>query len=675
MIQTHSSPEQARDTPGQSFGPGRASRTANPRAEMTVDELRSRYEFLKQLTVDGPRTHLALDPTGAVVLVHLLDECSLEERDRLIGRVQQLGEADPSRVLEVLEVDGAPALVTPHVPGFVSLGDWLGVATPPVGSEPPPAHDATERPAAAAPAEPTPADPAPAAPADRTPATEGPGEFTRLFEMPSVPQASAQGPSTPPVDETAADPAVPASADEAPRDPAAPAPAEEPASDPAEPAPAEEPAGAEGPGEFTRLFEVPSVPQASPTPRAAPPPPPPPPPPPAPAGPAAPSSEAPVEEPGPPAEPTPAQPASGARPTEEPAATQGPGEFTRLFGMPSVPEAPAEEPASSPAPAPADERADGSAPDRAAKGEPVQPAADHAGETAHPGAPAQEPPPAQGPGEFTRLFEMPDGPAAPQGPPAAGPPPPPAPPARPGPSKPPPLSPPKQAEDASDGEFTRMFGRAQDVPPTSPFSWPAQKPPPDRSRSEPGTPATPAPRGPTAPDKGKGPSVFGESKGREASSEIDDSYLKRLHGSDPRVPGGADRPPPPGAGTDPMSLRPASPPPTPAPSGPSEFTRVISAGSLPPAAPSPPVRETRRTPPAPSPSAGRGVSRRGFLIGMSVVLVIALALVLYFALFGADRGGSDPGAEAPPGEQVSRVDPWASGQARAPRITSPEAGG
>jgi hypothetical protein len=69
---------------------------------------------------------------------------------------------------------------------------------------------------------------------------------------------------------------------------------------------------------------------------------------------------------------------------------------------------------------------------------------------------------------------------------------------------------------------------------------------------------------------------------------------------------------------------------------------------------------------------------------MSLVLVIALALVLYFALFAGDRASADPGAETRPGEQVSRVDvhagegPAGTGWEPVPRtlrITARVAGG
>jgi hypothetical protein len=50
------------------------------------------------------------------------------------------------------------------------------------------------------------------------------------------------------------------------------------------------------------------------------------------------------------------------------------------------------------------------------------------------------------------------------------------------------------------------------------------------------------------------------------------------------------------------------------------------------------------------------MSRRGFLIGISVVLVIALALVLYFAFFAGGRDAADPAVDAAPEEQASGLD-------------------
>jgi hypothetical protein len=98
---------------------------------------------------------------------------------------------------------------------------------------------------------------------------------------------------------------------------------------------------------------------------------------------------------------------------------------------------------------------------------------------------------------------------------------------------------------------------------------------------------------------------------------------------------GGDGEPPVGA------VGPEPPPPSMAagPGGPSEFTRVIST--------QPPPSSPEKRPPAfvPAPKRRRGVSRRGFFIGMTLVVVAALALVLYFAFFTGDRDGGDPEPE------------------------------
>jgi hypothetical protein len=281
---------------------------------MTGDELRSRYEFLKQLTTEGVRTHLALAPGGAIVLVHLLDHCSPAERERLLTRITRLDEAQRAELVDVLEVDDTPVIVTAHSPGFSTLAHWLGA--------PPPESVSSGAPSTALPS------------ADAPPPATEPGEFTRLFEMPQAPEPAQEPIAEPPPDEPPAGSDVPGAAPagrrhigvpgeftrlfEMPQEPAAPT-----ATGPEPPAEAA-PQGSTGvppsttePGEFTRLFEMPDTPDPQ-------------------------RQEGGAETQ--PREPA-AESAESAESTERPRAKEGPGEFTRLFEAANAPEAAPDRPA------------------------------------------------------------------------------------------------------------------------------------------------------------------------------------------------------------------------------------------------------------------------------------------------------------------------------------------
>jgi hypothetical protein len=531
-----------------------------PRADMNGDELRSRYEFLKQLTSDGVRTHLALTSAGGVALVHLLDDCPPGERDRILASIDRLGEDRRAQVLEVIHGGDGPAVVTRHMEGFTSLVDWLGLER---AADPEPA--AAESNATGPAVEPTLPAPAFPSPGEEESRADEPGEFTRLFEVPAVPGV----PSVDPGDEPANEGRGRESVEEAPP-----------------PGPA-----AEGPGEFTRLFEMPDL--TEPSAEAA-----------VPGAAAAPLDEGPLEK-SDPAGSDPGSPAAD-RPAAEPTAPEAsppeaPGEFTRLFGTPGAPEA-----------------------------QPGKPAADRSPS----GPAAREPSP----------------PASPAAPPAAPAPPP---------------TPTSSAKEGGTGEFTRLFGRPQGAPPTTPFSWPAAR-----------GPSVEAPRaGAGEPPRQKGTGAPGGEAGKGPFSGIDDSYLERLHAPGPGM-GGRDEP-----GMTGAAPQPSDPPAPPELRGPSEFTRVISAQP-------PPTGPEKPPPPAflQAPQQRRRMSRRGFLIGMTLVVLAALALVLYFALPAGDAGSDDPepagtgaGSSATSGEARARGAAFASPAVDpvvrfAPQVTAREGG-
>ncbi|MBT8403062.1 MAG: hypothetical protein KJP18_04325, partial [Gemmatimonadetes bacterium] len=166
---------------------------------MTRDEFEARYRLLQTaLRSGGVITHHALSPEGAVVMVHVFDG-EPGAVGELHLRAEQLEAAGDSRILERLQVDDHPVLVTRFILDFEGLDVWL----PPAASAPPVETGG---------ADPVPSDPSPgpAAPASSpppaSPAAGGGGEFTRFFssadvpDVPDVPEGSDGGPSAPEVE-------------------------------------------------------------------------------------------------------------------------------------------------------------------------------------------------------------------------------------------------------------------------------------------------------------------------------------------------------------------------------------------------------------------------------------------------------------------------------------------
>ncbi|HWA15482.1 MAG TPA: hypothetical protein VG817_03560, partial [Gemmatimonadales bacterium] len=294
---------------------------------MTPDELNARYGPLKQLVAGPVRSVLAMRAaTKAIVMLHHFEGGPEHPNRELLALVDTLPPDKRQRVVEQLDVDGTPVVVTKMLHDFVGFDAWVKVAEKPLAAPVPPptrpqvptatlADDATvvlavppvapkasppppppplpdtgiaapfTAPPMTAPARPVPPPPPP--PPPPAAAAEPPGSFTQMFgpAQVSLPTPPAQPAVTAP---------QPAAQKPAPPPPPAP---------PAPPVPA--PAAAEEPGEFTSMFSAPKVPTPQP---AAPPPPPPP--------------------------PAAAAPAPPPPPAEEPAEI---GEFTALFKPPVVP--------------------------------------------------------------------------------------------------------------------------------------------------------------------------------------------------------------------------------------------------------------------------------------------------------------------------------------------------
>jgi hypothetical protein len=308
--------------------PSRTHRHDGFRPRMTSAEFNDRYQLVRQVTEDGVRTFHAVASSGAVVMVHMLDASDLDGNRSIVGLLERLDPAEKPRIIEVTEVDGSPVIVTRFILEFSTLPGWLethatGPAAAPPAATPRPAAGgpsspgAVPPPAVAPPASgerpafesPLPAPPAPAGrdgarepsefslmfraqrpddlpppapspgdaaqPADppAAPSTPGPavpeedeaGEFTRMFRAASDP---ASGPAPPPAapPPQAAAPPPPASGTSVPPLSSTAAPGAAEVADTASPLRADSPpaAGPTGPGEFTRLFQAPTVPAPPP---------------------------------------------------------------------------------------------------------------------------------------------------------------------------------------------------------------------------------------------------------------------------------------------------------------------------------------------------------------------------------------------------------------------------
>ena len=367
---------------------------------MTLEEFRAKYRLQQRLTQRGVASYHAVDSSGRVVMVHSLDSASREEVDHVRGMIHQLNAADRKRILEILDVDGVPVIVTEYLQAFQALAPWLEVRTrgalaaptvPTAPSKGPPRGEFTQL---FGPAE-IPKTPIVESPKSPTPTPAG-GEFTQLFG--AIGPAAADSHKTP----------------EGPSTPLSPAPLAAPAPPAAPPPPTA--------GEFTRLFgaikdEPAGAAPTEPTPGATPTPPaaeqpkivvrwrdsaPPEPPPPAAAKPQIRWKASGTDEVAQPEPPAPRAPSP-----------KGPGDFTRLFG-------PHENVPATPSPTRNDEPL---APKRSEPPVPARPAApkdgftqllraavDSPGDPTTPpevsGAPlAPAPPPKGTPGAFTSLME------------------------------------------------------------------------------------------------------------------------------------------------------------------------------------------------------------------------------------------------------------------------------
>lgn len=585
----------------------------------------SKYEILALLRDDAPSTgvktfsarHLA---SGQTVGVHLLFENVPGQTAAVLDRVRSLGPEQVSQVIEVGDHEGTSYVVTAQSIWPRSFDEWLG--KPPAPAAPTKASADNYGKAGnwrvSTPEFIRKSDPGATPAAAATPIPE-PGGFTRMFSI--SPRSAAGGEmSTSSVLLPSAIRPVPSQAPFVPIAPPAFAttppqtvpPAANPPSPvvPATPAasldlsgetrklevsaviPAAPPSAA-GPGEFTRMFQVPAsapVPAVPPSqddlsvtktmripliPAVIAPPVPPPAPPP-PTAPPPPLATAPGEFTqmfqAMPQQTTPSQVTPIAK-------APAPGEFTQMFQT----AAPAATPSTitpilnrstmPPAPSPA--------PPAAAPGDftnifktGVAPAQQ----------PPPQPPPAGGPGEFTRIFQTSAVRPTGEAPPVQQPPPPP---------------------DSGPGEFTKFF--------QTPVESPAPRPHP--ALNDPFGKSAPPPTAPQSGGPGEFTQMFGVPS-RPSQGGAPEPYKPAYSPS--------FAPPPSSSATGAFST-PSRPPSAPStggpPAGPGEYTQMFSAPSQPSTLPAPPAPPAAATP-----------NYLPLVIIFGVLFLIAAVLVVYFVM-------------------------------------------
>jgi len=63
-------------------------------------------------------------------MVHLLDADATAPNEALLGLIDGLADEDRVKIIERLEVDGAPVIVTKFLLDFTTLGGWLAARSP-----------------------------------------------------------------------------------------------------------------------------------------------------------------------------------------------------------------------------------------------------------------------------------------------------------------------------------------------------------------------------------------------------------------------------------------------------------------------------------------------------------------------------------------------------------------
>src|SRR6185312_6048862 len=96
---------------------------------MTSAEFSARYQLLKPVADGKVRTLNALAvATGKVVMVHYLVGTT-DENNAMLARVRALPDVERLKVIELLDIEGHPVVVTQFLQGFESLDVWISSHT------------------------------------------------------------------------------------------------------------------------------------------------------------------------------------------------------------------------------------------------------------------------------------------------------------------------------------------------------------------------------------------------------------------------------------------------------------------------------------------------------------------------------------------------------------------
>jgi hypothetical protein len=91
---------------------------------MKGDEFRAKYRLLKRLTRRGVRSYNACDMAGRPVMVHVIG-LARPNAERLLSLLERLDAGHAVQVIETLDVEGTPVVVTQVIERFASLPVWL----------------------------------------------------------------------------------------------------------------------------------------------------------------------------------------------------------------------------------------------------------------------------------------------------------------------------------------------------------------------------------------------------------------------------------------------------------------------------------------------------------------------------------------------------------------------
>ena len=155
---------------------------------LTADQFRAKYQMLQKVAEGRIITYQAKDQTGRLVMVHILERGATPANNQWLALLDRLATQE-TLVLERVEVNGQPVVVTPILESFESLPAWLENRARAAPDKP------ATRPPPAAPPSPA-ADQAPAAPVRRQPVEPPPLQAPPAARPPAAQQvAPSPGPS------------------------------------------------------------------------------------------------------------------------------------------------------------------------------------------------------------------------------------------------------------------------------------------------------------------------------------------------------------------------------------------------------------------------------------------------------------------------------------------------